>query len=90
VKPLLGGKIGGPTGIPHNAWLRWRSYRSERIRAASKWEIPVNITRGTLRSRIHELGITIQQAVQVEARTPSPTDVSPAMEGRFPSAVVVP
>ena len=30
-----------PTGISHSAWLIWRSCRSERIRAASKWEIPV-------------------------------------------------
>ena len=48
VKPLLGGKIGGPTGIPHNAWLRWRSYRSERIRAASKWETRAKDLRMTL------------------------------------------
>ena len=39
----------------------------------------LNITRGTLRSKIRELGITIQQAVNVEAGTPSPPPLSPAI-----------
>jgi two-component system nitrogen regulation response regulator GlnG len=35
----------------------------------------LNITRGTLRSKIRELGITIHQAVQIEAEEPNTTPV---------------
>jgi two-component system nitrogen regulation response regulator GlnG len=39
----------------------------------------LNITRGTLRSKIRELGITIQQAVNVEAGALSPPPLTPAV-----------
>jgi two-component system nitrogen regulation response regulator GlnG len=47
----------------------------------------LNITRGTLRSRIRELGISIQQAVNVEANGPGPPPLSSAVGTHAGAAV---
>ena len=46
------------TGISHSSRLIWRTYRSERIRAASKWEIPVEASGGATIAEEFVTGIT--------------------------------